>query len=47
MADGVRAFLAALTRELSDRGKADPGLVPFALQTAVLDALVWPAFYPR
>lgn len=30
MADGVRAFLAALTQDLSERAKVDPGLVPFA-----------------
>jgi hypothetical protein len=28
------------------RGWALLGLVPFALQTVVLDALVWPAFFP-
>ena len=28
------------------RGWAIAGLAPFVLQTAVLDALIWPAFYP-
>jgi hypothetical protein len=29
------------------RAAAIAGLLPFCLQTAVLDALVWPWFYPR
>ena len=47
---GALGLLAALL-SLSDavpRGRtlAVIGLLPFCLQTAVLDALVWPVFYP-
>lgn len=43
---GLLAALLALTSEVP-RGRtlAVIGLLPFCLQTAVLDALVWPAFF--
>ncbi len=44
---GLVAALWTLEPE-APRGRvmATVGLLPFCLQTAVLDALVWPAFYP-
>jgi hypothetical protein len=45
---GLLCCVAALPAS-SPRGRALAliGLVPFCLQTAVLDALVWPALFPR
>jgi hypothetical protein len=47
---GVVGLLAGLVRlgpkAPRGRGWALLGLLPFALQTVVLDALVWPAFFP-
>jgi len=42
----VAGLLALGPRAPRGRGLALAGLAPFCLQTAVLDALVWPAFYP-
>jgi hypothetical protein len=42
----VAGLLSLGSRAPRGRGLAIAGLVPFCLQTAVLDALVWPAFYP-
>jgi hypothetical protein len=42
----VAGLLALGSHAPRGRGWAIAGLVPFCLQTAVLDALVWPAFYP-
>jgi hypothetical protein len=45
---GLLASLLVLREPAPARGRvaALVGLVPFVLQTAVLDALVWPAFFP-
>ncbi len=44
---GLLACLISLgSRAPKGRRWAIAGLVPFCLQTAVLDALVWPAFFP-
>jgi hypothetical protein len=44
---GLLFALATLpTDSPRGRGLAVIGLLPFCLQTAVLDALVWPAFFP-
>lgn len=49
-AGSVGLLLAILALDtpgpLPGRALAVAGLVPFILQTAVLDALVWPAFFP-
>ncbi len=44
---GLLASLLALPSD-APRGRtlAVIGLIPFCLQTAVLDAIVWPAFFP-
>jgi hypothetical protein len=45
---GLAAALLFLRAPARTRGRALAlvGLVPFCLQTAVLDALVWPAYFP-
>lgn len=44
---GLGVALAALRGDVPrGRARALIGLVPFTLQTAVLDALVWPAYFP-
>jgi len=43
---GLLASLLALRSAPRGRALAVLGLVPFCLQTALLDALVWPAFFP-
>jgi hypothetical protein len=45
---GLLAALLALVEPRAPRGRglAVAGLVPFCLQTAVLDAVVWPAYFP-
>jgi hypothetical protein len=44
---GLLASLLTLTSDVPrGRALAIIGLVPFCLQTALLDALVWPAFFP-
>lgn len=42
----VVALLSLGPQRPSGRGLALLGLLPFVLQTAVLDAVVWPAFFP-
>jgi hypothetical protein len=48
-ATGLLLIVWALARERGDAlgWAAFAGVVPFWLQTTVLDAIVWPAFYPR
>jgi hypothetical protein len=48
-ASGLLVVLLALARRRRDAlgWVAFAGSVPFWLQTAVLDALVWPAYFPR
>jgi hypothetical protein len=43
---GLVAALVALREAPPGRVRALVGLVPFCVQTAVLDALVWPAWFP-
>lgn len=45
---GLLAALLSLRAPASARGRvaAVAGLIPFIVQTAVLDALVWPAYFP-
>ena len=41
------AFRFALTRGGAENWAAAIGAIPFFTQTAVLDALIWPAYFPR
>jgi hypothetical protein len=43
---GLLASLLSLRAAPRGRGLAIVGLLPFCLQTAVLDAVIWPAFFP-
>ena len=44
---GLVAALLALRDPPRGRALALAGLVPFCVQTAILDAIVWPIYFPR
>jgi hypothetical protein len=46
---GLLVLLLAIARRRRDGfgWAAFAGIVPFWIQTAVLDAIVWPAYFPR